>query len=304
VDAPLRLQVTPAEGAPFEHPLRGDSLVLGRALDADVMLSDPFASRRHSRLFRNGGELFVEDLGSRNGTILNGQTIQQPTRVGPGDVIKISNSLIRIAAEAEAPAPVRPPEPSDDFLDGTVFRPAAELLDRQSAPVASEKDLPRYADRLKVLNEVHQALGRSLTLEELLELILDRVFDHLRPDRGAILLKGKDGGYQPAANRSAEGGPESLVFSRSLVREVAEKGMAAIVFDVQADERFAAAQSMLLSGIRSLVAAPLLDPDGTLGLIVLESRAGIRQFSEEDLELLVSLASVAGLHLRNLALAM
>jgi sigma-B regulation protein RsbU (phosphoserine phosphatase) len=303
VEAPLRLQITPAEGAPFEHPLRGDALVVGRALDADITISDPFASRRHSRFFRTGAELFVEDLGSRNGTIVNGQAIQRPTRVRAGDVIKISNSLIRITAEE--PAPAKPPEPEDDFLDGTVFRPASELLDRQSAPVAaSEKDLRRYADRLKILNEVHQALGRSLTLEELLELILDRVFDHLRPDRGAILLKGRDGGYQPAANRSAEGRPESLVFSRSLVREVAEKGMAALVFDVQADERFAAAQSMLLSGIRSLVAAPLLDPDGTLGLILLESRAGVRQFSEEDLELLVSLASVAGLHLRNLALAM
>ncbi|MFL6261660.1 MAG: SpoIIE family protein phosphatase [Thermoanaerobaculia bacterium] len=302
MEPPLRLQVTPAEGAPFEHPLRGDALVVGRALDADITISDPFASRRHSRFFRTGAELFVEDLGSRNGTIVNGQAIQGPTRVRPGDVIKISNSLIRITAEA--PAPARP-EPEDDFLDGTVFRPASELLDRQSAPVAaSETDLRRYADRLKILNEVHQALGRSLTLEELLELILDRVFNHLRPDRGAILLKGKDGGYLPAASRSAQGGPESLVFSRSLVREVAEKGMAALVFDVQADERFAAAQSMLLSGIRSLVAAPLLDPDGTLGLILLESRAGVRQFSEEDLELLVSLASVAALHLRNLALAM
>ena len=301
MEAPLRLQITPAEGAPFEHPLRADALVVGRALEADVTLSDPFASRRHSRFFRDGTELFVEDLGSRNGTIVNGQAIQQPTRVRPGDVVQISNSLIRIAAEA--PAPVKPPEPTDDFLDGTVFRRASDLLDRQSAPAAGT-DLRRYADRLKILNEVHQALGRSLTLEELLELILDRVFDHLRPDRGAILLKEKDGGYLPAANRSVQGGPESLVFSRSLVREVAEKGMAAIVFDVQADERFSAAQSMLLSGIRSLVAAPLLDPDGTLGLILLESRAGVRQFSEEDLELLVSLASVAGLHLRNLALTM
>jgi len=301
VDAPLRLQITPAEGAPFEHPLQRDSLVVGRALDADITLSDPFASRKHSRFFRTDAELFVEDLGSRNGTIVNGQAIQGPTRVRPGDVVKISNSLIRITAEA--PATARP-EPEDDFLDGTVFRRASDLLDRQSGPAASEADLRRYADRLKILNEVHQALGRSLTLEELLELILDRIFDHLRPDRGAILLKEKDGGYHPAASRSSQGSPESLAFSRSLVREVAEKGMAALVFDVQADERFAAAQSMLLSGIRSLVAAPLLDPDGTLGLIVLESRAGVRQFSEEDLELLVSLASVAALHLRNLALAM
>jgi sigma-B regulation protein RsbU (phosphoserine phosphatase) len=302
VDTPtLRLQITPAEGAPFDYSLRGEALVVGRATDADLTLSDPFLSRRHSRFFRTGADLFVEDLGSRNGTIVNGQAIRQATRVRPGDVVKISNSVIAILA----PAPVKAPEPADDFLDGTVFRRASDLLDRQSAPAAANAaDLRRYAERLKLLNEVHQALGRSLTLEELLELILDRAFDHLRPDRGAILLKEMDGGYRPAASRSSLGGPEGLVFSRSLVREVAEKGMAAIVFDVQADERFAAAQSMLLSGIRSLVAAPLLDPEGSLGLIVLESRAGVRQFSEEDLELLVSLAAVAALHLRNLALAL
>lgn len=311
MDTPLlRLQITPAEGAAFDYPLRSDTLVVGRALDADLSLADPFLSRRHSRFFRAGADLFVEDLGSRNGTLVNGQTIQQATAVRPGDVIKISNSLIQIFADA--PAPVKKaPEPEDDFLDGTVFRRAADLLDRQSAPAAAANavDLRRYADRLKLLNEVHQALGRSLTLEELLELILDRAFDHLRPDRGAILLKEKDGlkekeGYRAAASRSSLGGTEALTFSRSLTREVVEKGMAAIVFDVQADERFSAAESMLLSGIRSLIAAPLLDPEGTLGLIVLESRAGIRQFSEEDLELLVSLAAVAALHLRNLALAM
>ncbi|MEO6193036.1 MAG: SpoIIE family protein phosphatase [Thermoanaerobaculia bacterium] len=303
MDTPtLRLQITPAEGAPFDYSLRGDTLVVGRAMDADLTLADPFLSRRHSRFFRTGAELFVEDLGSRNGTIVNGQAIQQATRVQPGDVVKISNSVIAILA----PAPVKALEPADDFLDGTVFRRASELLDRQNAPAAAANaaDIRRYAERLKLLNEVHQALGRSLTLEELLELILDRAFDHLRPDRGAILLKEMNGGYRPAASRSSLGGPEGLVFSRSLVREVAEKGMAAIVFDVQADERFAAAQSMLLSGIRSLIAAPLLDPEGSLGLIVLESRAGVRQFSEEDLELLVSLAAVAALHLRNLALAL
>jgi phosphoserine phosphatase RsbU/P len=305
---PLRLHITPAEGVPFDYPVRTGSLVVGRALDADLTLSDPFLSRRHSRFFQAGPDLFIEDLGSRNGTIVNGTAIQEATQVRPGDVVTISNSSIEVLADETAS--VRAPEPADEFLDGTVFRRASDLLDRQSAPVAANAaDLQRYADRFRLLNEVHQALGRSLTLEALLELILDRAFDHLRPDRGAILLKepaadSAGTGYRPAASRAAQGGPEGLVFSRSLTREVAEKGMAAIVFDVQSDERFSAAQSMLLSGIRSLIAAPLLDPEGTLGLIVLESRAGVRQFSEEDLELLVSLAAVAALHLRNLALAM
>ena len=111
-----------------------------------------------------------------------------------------------------------------------------------------------------------------------------------------------------AASRSSgdenRPGASNLAVSRSLVREVLEKGMAALVLDVLSDERFATAQSMLVSGVRSLVAAPLLTPEGTPGLIVLESRAGARQFGEEDLALLVSLASVAALHLRNLELAL
>jgi len=78
--------------------------------------------------------------------------------------------------------------------------------------------------------------------------------------------------------------------------------MAALALDVQTDERFAQAESIRLSGIRSLVAAPLLHPEGISGMIALESGAGGRVFEEDDLELLISLASVAALHLRNLEL--
>jgi sigma-B regulation protein RsbU (phosphoserine phosphatase) len=305
VDTSFHLQILPAEGSPFDHAFRGDSLVVGRAADADLSLSDPFLSRRHSRFYRKGGSLFVEDLGSRNGTLLNGQAIRGPAELKPGDVIRISNSTILISLD-------RPDSPKsvveDDPLDGTIFRRAVDLLDRQSSPEAArlqgEADLLRYAERMKLLNEIHQALGRSLTPSELLELILDRVFDHLQPDRGAIFLKGADGELRPAAVRTPAGVADEVRVSRSLVREVTEKGMAALVLDVLSDDRFATAQSMLLSGIRSLVAAPLLNPEGTLGLIVLESRVQARQFTEEDLELLVSLASVAALHIRNLALAL
>jgi phosphoserine phosphatase RsbU/P len=305
VDTSFHLQILPAEGSPFDHAFRGDSLVVGRAADADLSLPDPFLSRRHSRFYRMGKSLFVEDLGSRNGTLLNGQAIRGPAELKAGDVIRISNSTILISLD-------RPSSPQsvleDDPMDGTILRRAVDLLDRQSSPEAArlqgEADLRRYAERMKLLNEIHQALGRSLTLSQLLELILDRVFDHLQPDRGAIFLKGADGELQPAAVRTPAGVADEVRVSRSLVREVTEKGMAALVLDVLSDDRFASAQSMLLSGIRSLVAAPLLDTEGTLGMIVLESRVQARQFTEEDLELLVSLASVAALHIRNLALAL
>jgi serine phosphatase RsbU (regulator of sigma subunit) len=295
-----RLHVVPAEGAPFDFAFRGDSLVVGRAADVGLTISDPFLSRRHSRFFLAGSTLLVEDLGSRNGTLLNEQMVLAPSPVKPGDVVRISQSSIRV-------------ETQESELDATIFRRASEVLDRQRSEEASrlkgEGDLRRFAERLHLLNEVHQALGRSLSRDELLELILDRVFDHLKPDRGAILLRGREGEIRPAAARSLHGlaqeKPQEIPVSRSVVREVLDKGMAALVLDVRADERFAKAESILLSGIHSLVAAPLLHPEGsagTSGLIVLESRAGGRLFEEDDLELLISLASVAALHLRNLEL--
>jgi sigma-B regulation protein RsbU (phosphoserine phosphatase) len=79
--------------------------------------------------------------------------------------------------------------------------------------------------------------------------------------------------------------------------------MAALVLDARQDARFAEAQSFIASGVRSLVAAPLLDGDGCLGMIALNSRAQVKQFSNEDLELLVSLAAIAALRIRNVALS-
>lgn len=305
-----RLHIAPADGPPFDFSFSGDSVVVGRSIESDLVIEDPFLSRRHFRLFRAGGTLLVEDLGSRNGTLLNDKPVLTATPVQPGDVVRISASTLTVHLPEAIPA--QPASVIEDPLDATVFRRASEMLQEWQNPAEArlqgEEALRRYAERLKILNDVHQALGGSLTLSDLLDLILDRVFNHLKPDRAAILLRHPDGEIRVAASRSSNDGSRpgasNLAVSRSLVREVLEKGMAALVLDVLSDERFATAQSMLVSGVRSLVAAPLLTPEGTPGLIVLESRAGARQFADEDLALLVSLASVAALHLRNLELAL
>lgn len=307
----FRLHIAPAGGTPFDFLFEGESVVVGRSTESDLVVDDPFLSRRHFRLFRSGGTLLVEDLGSRNGTLVNDQQARTATPVRPGDVVRVSSTTLTVHLPDASPP--RAVSVIEDPLDATVFRRASDVLqDWQKVPESSlqgEDVLRRYVDRLKILNDVHQALGRSLTLSDLLELILDRVFNHLRPDRAAILLREADGEVRVAAGRSSgdetrPGAPADVRVSRSLIREVLEKGMAALVLDILSDERFATAQSMLIAGVRSLVAAPLLTPEGTPGLIVLESRAGTRQFSEEDLALLVSLASVAALHLRNLGLAL
>ncbi len=86
----------------------------------------------------------------------------------------------------------------------------------------------RHAERLSILNEVHQALSGSIALDELLELILERVFDHLRPGRGAVYLRDPNGDLYQAAFRPLDLAQDQLKLSQSLCREVVDKGMAAL----------------------------------------------------------------------------
>lgn len=298
----LKLHIDPSQGPPFERLFEGDSMVFGRASDCDLVIEDRFLSRHHSCLYRDGDRLLLKDVGSRNGTMLNGSVIVEATEVKSGDVIKISGSTIALRALEGALSVTT--DLASELGPNTIFKSATGLLGEaaEQSLQGDAKSLRRYAERLELLNDVHRALGQSMELGDILELILDRVFDHLQPEQGAIFLKRGDDDYEQAAVRARPGVQHRAFYSRSLVREVSEKGVAALVYDVENDERFAAAKSLLLTGIRSLVAAPLLDPKGNLGMIVLNASGG-RRFGEEDMELLVSLASVAALSLRNVALA-
>ena len=292
---PIRLRVTPPIGEPFEHLCEGDTLVVGRSSKADLVLSDRFLSRQHARFYREGDGWMVEDLGSRNTTLLNGRPLAVPARVSAGDLVKLSETVIAIEGfDTAASRPKAEDSLKTSSSDTIVLRSASELI------AAAERE---SAGRLKLLNEVHRALAAPLSLEELLEAVLDRTFAHLGPEEAVIFLKKPYGGFERAASRRLPSARGDFFYSRSLESEVAEKGQAALVLDAQTDERFAAAESILSSGVRSLIAAPLLDSAGSLGMIVLSSRIHVRRFAEEDLELLTALGSVAALRIRNLSLA-
>jgi serine phosphatase RsbU (regulator of sigma subunit) len=302
----MSLHVVTTDGSPFDHALDGESFVIGRSSKADLTVPDRSMSRMHARLYLDGGSWHIEDLGSRNGTLLGGRPVNDPARLGHGSVMQVGSTSITLR-EATRPAPSggRAQSSSDSH---TIFRSAAELLQepeeiRTDSVTPMGEGLRRYADRLRLLTEVNLALDRTMSLGDLLELILDRAFEHFGPEDAAIYLLNDKGGYDRAASRSVGSGDPEILFSTSLMQEVVEGGQAALVLDAQTDERFNEAMSLLDAGVRSLVAAPLLDPDGALGLIVLGSRLTVRQFEEEDMELLASLASVAAMRIRNVHLA-
>ena len=91
------MHIIPAHGDPFDQLLEGESLVIGRSSAAELVLADRFLSRRHARLHKKDTDWFIEDLGSRNGTLLNGSRIEKPTRIKAGDELDVgyADGLIR-----------------------------------------------------------------------------------------------------------------------------------------------------------------------------------------------------------------
>jgi len=254
----------------------------------------------------------IEDLGSYNGTFVNGVRIDGPTEVHPGETIRISTSSLSLlpAADGDDERPRPAPEESSLPAGVTLIRHASDLLPGLQAtpdPGREPDRLFRYAERLALLNDIHRALTGTTSLDGLLELILDRVFDHFRPDEAAIFLRRDDDRFDRVAVRTVGERPPEIE-SGSLEREVGTKGLSLVVLDARDDQRLAGSESILASGVRSLLAAPLIDSplDGgqlPLGMIVLGAGLNTRPFTEGDMELLVSLASAAALRIRNAALA-
>jgi serine phosphatase RsbU (regulator of sigma subunit) len=297
----LVLRVEPHRGEAFTHHFEGDSLVFGRSSKADLVVADPYISRLQARIYRDGERWLIEHLGGRNATLVNGRAVATPEPIAPGDLILVSDSRLRVEGAPSVPLTDTPSDSGQPL-----FRPVTDLLAQREArerQAETGPDLRQYTARLRALNDFYRRMAARQTLNDLLELLLDRCFADLAPEEGVVILRDGDGEYRRAAQRRIPGLGGDFLYSRSLVREVVEKGMAALVVDASADDRFAAAQSLLSSGVRSLVAAPLPSAEGCIGLIVLNSRANVRRFTEQDMEELTFLASAASLRARNIALA-
>jgi len=303
----LILTVQPAVGDAFERRVENATLTIGRSSRADLVLSDALLSREHARIYRDGNTWTIEDLHSRNGTRLNGELVTEPKRIRRGDVVTLGGCTLTIGVGLEQQST---PTPSGGVLKGRSFlRPASDILRAETRSMralakAEHEQLRRFAERLQTLIEVNRALASTVALDDLLGMILDRAFKQLKPEEGAVFLTMPDGTVYRAMSRPAAAEGQALFASRTLSEEVVARGQAALVQDAQLDERFGSADSVVRAGVHSLIAAPFLEPDGaTLGMIALCSRSAARQFQEDDLELLTSLASVAALRIRNVALA-
>ena len=289
--------VSAAGMAARKFPLEKPVTSIGRSSMNDLPISDKMLSRQHARIVKddNGG-LQVEDLGSRNGTFLNGERLAAPQPLKAGDRITLGGVTLKL--ESESTTRVRIEAGGADALDNTILKASAELLRAQhqeTDPRLPAEQLSKLIESLRVVNELTIELLRDVSVDELMKFLMDKVFETLMPDRGVVLLRSRvTNELTPAVVRVAEGmSADDIRLSKTLVAQVVEKRNGLILMDTSTGSGVSLADSIRLSGIKSVLAAPLENEGEVVGLIYVDSQVGHRSFEEADLRLLTSLANVA-----------
>jgi phosphoserine phosphatase RsbU/P len=298
------LYVYPKQAPFFAVMLEKDETVLGRAADADIRLNDAYSSGRHARIRRTSRGWSVEDAGSKNGTLVNGLRIAEPTPLSPGDEITIGSVrmffdrpltvAVELTDSPGLPVRVNTAIPSRDL----VSRPATV------APITGDRVEKGGGDDrlLLVLNEFSRALLLHKPLQELLEYVMDLIVAHLPLDRGALFLKeGSPEKLVPRAVRFNNANLQNgrMQISRGLVEMSSSQKLSVLTTDAAQDPRFADRQSIIDLGLHSAMCVPLGTENETLGVVCAERVTNREPFTNDDLRLLTLLANLAGVKIEN-----
>ena len=123
-----------------EVELTGEVLV-GRKEDCDLIITEGHPSRHHARLRVEGDGVFVADLGSANGTFVNGEKVDSERQISPGDVVAFDAAKYTLVAPGAAPDTDATVVMSREQLDATVIR-SPEELEKELAALRAEQDKP------------------------------------------------------------------------------------------------------------------------------------------------------------------
>jgi serine phosphatase RsbU (regulator of sigma subunit) len=295
------ITIDTGDGGRERYAISKDRVTIGRSRESDIFLPDQWLSRHHAEILRREVNFFLHDLGSKNGTLLNGEPVHGDRRLRHGDVITLGEHVLTFSVE-DVEEDSQPPE-------GTKIFSARELSDIKTKPSIDPEELQRQNRVLEVLSQAARALLAHRPLPDLFEQVLDLLFAAVPAERGAILLlEGTPAEPVVKASRSRGGQPLLAKVSRSIARRVLERRETMLLPNLMEDAAFSTQDSILSTGIRSALCAPLWftsalsEQDAVIGLVYLDSLAIARPFNEEDARIVTALANVAAAKIENVRL--
>lgn len=301
-----RLIILHPNGATDEFPLSKVKTTVGRSARSDVCIPDAFASRLHAEIRREGDTFFLHDLGSANGTRLNGEPVSGTVPIFSGNMIQIGETKLTFQGESELPKSISSALIADttDQLDptNTIALPSR----RYPTTEIVDATLSTRTDLLGLISKVGVTLLSSRSLDETLDNIASLVFEAVPASRVVIMLRDRtpnaDMDVKVARERGKEQPLEEIRISRAVLAEVLEKGNSVLTSDAQHDPKFGT-QTIVLQGIRSVLAVPLsVDEREIFGIIYADSPTHQATFTKEHLDILTTLASVASIRVENASL--
>lgn len=276
---PIRLTVLQPNLAPLNMKQAGPLITLGRATDCTVPIRDRYLSRRHAEIVYDTNSWVLRDLGSVNGTLLNGTRLNGSAPLKPGDRITLGDSEVVF-------------EPDDSSASHII----AFDTDSQAKNIAIPlQDTDSGTTRTNVLAMLALQFIEDRTMGELFDFILDQVVALMQPSRAALALLGPDGKSfdNILLRRSDASDSLDLYISSTLLAEVVEGRNVVSFVDTAQDEKLARAQSIMAQNIRSAICAPVMIGNDVVGVLYLDFLAQRGAVTHDDVHLIAQIARFA-----------
>lgn len=289
------LVVLTLDGTARPVRLEGERMALGRSSVNELCFADDAGLSRQHLVFERGGDgWIVRDLGSKNGTLVNGLRIVVPQLLKHGDRISAGHLTIECGRAGASDQTVIFVEPQDSSgLDGTLVTSLSGALgESPSAEGGIESD-----PQVRALVRAGRELSGHMPLSELFELIMKLSIETVGAARG-ILMTLENGELIVRAARG-EGFRISNAVRDRLLRDKASL----LVRDARLDRILKESMSIVEQQIRSILAVPLQTDNRVIGIIYLDSPHFVHEFTKEDLNLLTVMANIAAIRIEHARLA-
>jgi len=301
------------QGMRFE--LDGDMLTIGREAANGIQLHDTEVSRRHAEVRRTGGTFTLTDLASSNGTFVNGQPITV-RELANGDQVQVGGTMMLYTCLAD--------ESTGDLADkidiiarqqpgdqSRIVRSIAEsegshILDPR-ADDAGSPWLARARSNLQVMYRTALAVSHTLDIDQLLNRIMQLIFEWVEADRGCIMLVNPETSQlDPAVRRNRKGvkSDERIKISKTILDYVMEHNEGVLTSNAREDDRWNPAVSILQMGVCEAICVPMRGRYNMVGLIYIDTsispqriiqQQSTTKFSDEHLKLMIAIAHQAAL---------
>lgn len=283
----------PDQGKRFSLPKDVPQLI-GRSSEA-LPMTDNTVSRRHAELTPDGELWYVRDLSSQNGTWVNGVQIRERIRLEPGDQIRVGATVLMFGPGVVGDGP--PVLITSDGEQETDVEARLRSGESDTGPEAA-------AEHLRVIYQLTALTARLTNRRELLEAVMDLVFNEFRPERGVIMVPGETPDADLVVGVVKYRDPpkneeDARIHVSRTILNVAMNGEGVLSSNAMSDPRFAMGDSVQRYQIRSAICSPIIFGEQRFGAIYIDSSSVNYAFTEEQLALLNAVGQHTGLALAN-----